>query len=81
MEKQFQVVLGELLGDKSMHKFRSEYEKLAGALRRSHESEKRLMSKCAELNAEIVSKSTKVATALQLSQEDEATIKSLKRVR
>ncbi|CAL8355516.1 unnamed protein product [Boreogadus saida] len=79
LEKQFQAVLSELLGDKSAEKFRTEYEKITGALRKAHESEKRLMSKCRELNAEIVSNSTKVETALKLSQEDEATIKSLKK--
>ena len=81
LEKQFQLVLTELLGDKSVEKFRTEYEKITGALRKAHESEKRLMSKCRELNAEIVSNSTKVETALKLSQEDEATIRSLKKVR
>ena len=75
------MVLGELLGDQSMDKFRTEYEKITGALQKAHESEKRLMVKCRELNAEIVSNSTKVETALKLSQEDEATIKSLKKVR
>ncbi|CAL8270591.1 cilia- and flagella-associated protein 58 [Gadus morhua] len=79
LEKQFQLVLTELLGDKSVEKFRTEYEKITGALRKAHESEKRLMSKCRELNAEIVSNSTKVETALKLSQEDEATIRSLKK--
>ncbi|XP_029375725.1 cilia- and flagella-associated protein 58 [Echeneis naucrates] len=77
--EEFQMVLGELLGDKSMDTIRVEYEKLLHALRKSRENEKRLMSKCRELNAEIVSTSTKVAAALKLSQEDETTIASLKR--
>uniref|UniRef100_A0A8C4GHZ6 Cilia- and flagella-associated protein 58 central coiled coil domain-containing protein n=1 Tax=Dicentrarchus labrax TaxID=13489 RepID=A0A8C4GHZ6_DICLA len=75
----FQMVLNELVGDKSMDKVRVEYEKLIRALKKSRENEKRLMSKCRELNAEIVSTSTKVAAALKLSQEDETTIASLKR--
>ncbi|XP_034034786.1 cilia- and flagella-associated protein 58 [Thalassophryne amazonica] len=77
--EEFQVVLGELVGDKSMDKIRVAYEKLIQALKKSRENEKRLMSKCRELNAEIVSASTKVAAALKLSQEDETTISSLKR--
>lgn len=81
LEKEFQEVLSELLGDKSLEKFRVEYEKLTNALKKSHESEKRLMTKCRELNAEIVSNSAKVATALKLSQEDQTTITSLKKVR
>ena len=78
--EEFQMVLNELVGDKSMDKVRVEYEKLIHALKKSRENEKRLMSKCRELNAEIVSTSTKVAAALKLSQEDETTITSLKRV-
>uniref|UniRef100_A0A8C4DXP3 Cilia- and flagella-associated protein 58 central coiled coil domain-containing protein n=1 Tax=Dicentrarchus labrax TaxID=13489 RepID=A0A8C4DXP3_DICLA len=77
--EEFQMVLNELVGDKSMDKVRVEYEKLIRALKKSRENEKRLMSKCRELNAEIVSTSTKVAAALKLSQEDETTIASLKR--
>ncbi|XP_063056102.1 cilia- and flagella-associated protein 58 [Engraulis encrasicolus] len=79
LEKEFQEVLSELLGDKSLDKFRTEYEKLTKALKKSHESEKRLMGKCRELNAEIVANSVKVATALKLSQEDQTTITSLKK--
>lgn len=78
--EEFQMVLNELVGDKSMDKVRVEYEKLIHALKKSRENEKRLMSKCRELNAEIVSTSTKVAAALKISQEDETTITSLKRV-
>ena len=43
-------VLQELVGDKSLERFRSEYEKLHRALKKSHESEKRLIKKCRELN-------------------------------
>jgi len=72
-------VLTELVGDKSLERFRQEYEKLHRALKKSHESEKRLIKKCRELNAEIVSNAAKVQTALKLSQEDQTTIASLKR--
>ncbi|XP_043911882.1 cilia- and flagella-associated protein 58 [Protopterus annectens] len=78
LEKDFQEVLNELMGDKSLEKFRFEYEKLLKALKKSHEGEKRLMSKCRELNAEIVANSSKVAAALKLSQDDQSTIASLK---
>ena len=54
-------------------------EKLHRALKKSHESEKRLIKKCRELNDEIVSNAAKVQTALKLSQEDQNTIASLKR--
>ncbi|XP_013394677.1 cilia- and flagella-associated protein 58 [Lingula anatina] len=79
LEKDFQEVLQELMGDKSLDKFKTEYEKLHKALKKSHESEKRLMQKCRELNAEIVANAAKVSTALKLSQEDQATIASLRK--
>lgn len=63
-----------------MEKFKVEYEKLHRALKKSHESEKRLMQKCRELNGEIVSNAAKVSTALKLSQEDQNTIVALKKV-
>merc|ERR1719352_1889900 len=79
LEHDFQQVLTELVGDKSLERFRIEYDKLHRALKKSHESEKRLIKKCRELNAEIVSNAAKVQTALKLSQEDQNTIASLKR--
>ncbi|XP_046850277.1 cilia- and flagella-associated protein 58-like [Xenia sp. Carnegie-2017] len=79
LERDFQEVLGELMADKSLDKFRVEYEKLHRALKKSHESEKRLMQKCRELNGEIVANAAKVQTALKLSQEDQNTITSLKK--
>ena len=38
-------MLSELVGDKSLERFRQEYEKLHRALKKSHESEKRLIRK------------------------------------
>jgi len=76
----FSQVLQDLMGDQSLAKFRGEYEKLHKALQKTHESEKRLMQKCRELNAEIVANSAKVSTALKLSQDDQTTISNLKKV-
>lgn len=67
------------MGDKSLDRFRQEYDKLHRALKKSHESEKRLIKKCRELNQEIIANAAKVQTALKLSQEDQNTIASLKR--
>lgn len=80
LEQDFQTVLKELMGDKSLEKFRVEYEKLHRALKKSHDSEKRLMQKCHDLNSEIVVNTTKVTAALKMSQEDRTTITSLKQV-
>lgn len=78
LEKDFQQVITELMGDQTLEKFRLEYEKLHKALKTSHESEKRLMSKCRDLNAEIITNSSKVAEALKLSQDDQGAIQQLK---
>ena len=69
------------MGDRSLERFRVEYEKLHKALKKSYEGEKRLTQKCRELNAEIVANAAKVSTALKLSQEDQGTIASLKKVK
>jgi phage shock protein A len=72
-------VLKELAGDAALDRFRAEYEKVFRALKKSHDSEKRLIKKCRELNAEIVSGAAKVQAALKLSDEDRATIAALKK--
>ncbi|XP_060715833.1 cilia- and flagella-associated protein 58 [Tachysurus vachellii] len=79
LEMEFQDVLNELEGETSLAKFRVEYEKLITTLKKSHENEKRLMTKCRELKAEISANSVKVETALKLSHEDQSTIMSLKK--
>ena len=50
LERDFRDVLSAMVGEKSMERFRTEYEKLHRALKKSHESEKRLIKKCRELN-------------------------------
>ena len=72
-------MLEDLAGDPSLEKFRSEYEKVHRALKKSHEGEKRLVKKCRELNAELVANAAKVQTALKLSEEDQSTIAALKK--
>jgi hypothetical protein len=49
-ERDFQSVLQELAGDKSLDKFRLEYEKLHKTFKTSHESEKNHIRRCKELN-------------------------------
>jgi len=46
---------------------------------KSHESEKRLMQKCRELNGELVTNSAKVQSAMKLSEEDKSAITSLRK--
>ncbi|KFV14163.1 Coiled-coil domain-containing protein 147, partial [Pterocles gutturalis] len=78
LQKDFQDVINLLKGDKTLEKFRIEYEKLHAVLKKSHENEKRLMEKCRELNAELVANSSKVAALTKLSKDDRGTISSLK---
>eukprot|EP00520_Triparma_pacifica_P005870 CAMPEP_0118657374 /NCGR_PEP_ID=MMETSP0785-20121206/13984_1 /TAXON_ID=91992 /ORGANISM="Bolidomonas pacifica, Strain CCMP 1866" /LENGTH=865 /DNA_ID=CAMNT_0006550287 /DNA_START=8 /DNA_END=2602 /DNA_ORIENTATION=+ len=79
LERDFQEVLSELVGDESLSKFREEYEKLHRALKKSHDQEKRLVKKCRELNTEIVNNAAKVQYALQLAQKDDTTIANLRK--
>lgn len=79
LEKDFQEVLSSVVGDKSLDKFKVEYEKLHVALKKSYDNEKRLVKKVRELNSEIVSNAAKVASALKLSEDDDETIDSLKK--
>ena len=51
LERDFQEVLSDMMGDQSLERFRLEYEKLHRALKKSHEQEKRLVKKCRELNS------------------------------
>lgn len=81
--EEFQMVLNELTEDQeepNMGKIREEYEKLLNALTKSYNNEKRLMSKCKELSAEMASASTKFEAARKMSQDDESTMTSLKTV-
>ena len=61
-----------------MAKFKEEYEKVFSALVNSNDSEKRLVQKCRDLNAEIVANAAKVQSALKLADEDQGTIDKLK---
>ncbi|NXW64223.1 CFA58 protein, partial [Eurystomus gularis] len=78
LEKDFQEVINLLKGDKTLEKFRLEYEKLHAVMKKSHENEKRLMEKCRALNAELVVNSSKVAALRKLSKDDQETISSMK---
>ncbi|XP_027645096.2 cilia- and flagella-associated protein 58 [Falco peregrinus] len=78
LEKGFQDVINLLKADKTLEKYRIEYEKLHTVMKKSHENEKRLMEKCRQLNAELLVNSSKVAVLTELSKEDQGTIASMK---
>lgn len=77
-EKDFQFVLQELAGDKSLERFRLEYEKLSRTLKSSHEGEKKNIKRCKDLNTEINSSAVKVQIALKLAKEDAQEITHIK---
>ncbi|XP_055336497.1 cilia- and flagella-associated protein 58-like [Paramacrobiotus metropolitanus] len=79
MERDFQLVIKDLIGNESLGKFRVEYEKLHQAIKMAHENEIKLMGKCRDLHAEIVANSSRITTATRLAQEDQATIQALKK--
>lgn len=60
IKESYESVLETLEGDPQLVPFKDEFEKLYAALTKSHESEKKLMSKCRQLNAELVTAASKV---------------------
>ena len=80
LEKDFNEVLQQMVGERSMERFREEYEKLHRALKTSYESEKRLVKKCKELTETISSNLTRVKAAIKLTNEDSTTIAVLKKL-
>ena len=80
LERDFQEVLSQLVGDQSLERFRLEYEKLHRALKRLHEHERKLIKKVRELNTEIVEQRGEGAHGAQApSQEDQNTIATLRK--
>lgn len=69
----------KLQGDASLDKFRVEFEKLLQALRKSHDGEKRLMSKCRELNAELLANAAKVQSIVAGNEDDESAVAALQK--
>ena len=71
-------LLQELGQNSILERFRLEYETLYRALKKSHESEKRLVKKCKELTSDIGATQKKTSEAVKLSQNDQADISNLK---
>jgi hypothetical protein len=67
LEREFKEVLNAMAGEKTMERYRVEYEKLHRALKTSYESEKRLVKRCKELQDTIVQNATKVKAAIKLT--------------
>ena len=78
LESDFENVLQELGADPQLERFRLEYETLYRALKKSHESEKRLVKKCKELTSDVATTVQKTTAAVKLSADDQQQIISLK---
>ncbi|OHT13203.1 coiled-coil domain containing 147 [Tritrichomonas foetus] len=78
MEQTFAKVVAELVSDRSLDRFRKEYESLHDALVQSHEHNTVLMEKCRTLNQDIITNASKISSVLQLSQNDQRTIANLR---
>lgn len=78
MEKSFNKVVQELVNDRSLDKFREEYEKLHDALVQSHDHNTVLLDKVRSLNSDIVINADKIGLVLTLSQNDQRTIAGLR---
>ena len=78
VDQDLQYVLQEIAGDKTLERFRLEYQKLHKTLKTSHDTEKKLIKRCKELNSEIAANSVKVQIALKLSHEDNVAMDQVK---
>lgn len=78
MEESFNRIVRELINDRSLDKFREEYEKLHDALVQSHEHNNILIEKCRQLNQDILANANKISTVLTMSQNDQRTIANLR---
>jgi chromosome segregation ATPase len=78
LERDFEDVIRDLGGEDNLERFRLEYEKLHRALKKSHESERRLVKKCQELSQEIMANAAKIQSAIKMSQNDHNTIEAFK---
>lgn len=79
LERDFREVIQSMVGEKSMERFKVEYEKVHRALKTSYEQEKRLVKQVKDLNEIIVSNAARVKAAIKLTQEDSSTIGLLKK--
>jgi hypothetical protein len=67
LERDFKEVLQSMVGEKTMERFKAEYEKLHRALKTSYDSEKRLVRQVKDLNEIIVQNAARVKAAIKLT--------------
>ena len=67
LEQDFTKVLDDMVGERSMDRFRTEYERLHRAMKTSYENEKRLFKRCKDMNESITNNATRVKAAIKLT--------------
>ena len=72
-------MLEELSGASGVPTFREEYDKVLKALKVAHASERRVMMKIYTLNADLDVNHKQLDTVLNMSQEDQLVIETLKK--
>lgn len=79
LEMDLASMLTDLEGQPQLEPFKNEYETLFRALKKSHESESRLLKKCKELSADVTGHAHKVSQAARLSHEDQGAIANMRK--
>ncbi|OXB71696.1 UNVERIFIED_CONTAM: hypothetical protein H355_008749 [Colinus virginianus] len=79
LEEDFREVLRNIPRDDALEPFRQQYEKLYGALLKSHASEWSLLKRCRRLTKQIQENAAKVVAALKISHEDQSLIDILRK--
>lgn len=78
LEGNFNRVIQDIMNDRSLEKFKNEYEKLHQALGNSHEYNQVLVEKCRGLNDEILKNTSKISQVISLSHQDQKIIAGLR---
>nr|CDS31731.1 coiled coil domain containing protein 147 [Hymenolepis microstoma] len=79
LQDEYHNLLDDLKKNKLLDNFREEYEKAMAALFKSHENEKKLMKRCRELKADILSNSIRIQHINKISSDSPENISKLKK--
>ncbi|VDN95961.1 unnamed protein product [Rodentolepis nana] len=79
LQDEYHSLLDDLKKNKLLDNFRDEYEKVMAALFKSHENEKKLMKRCRELKADILSNSIRIQHVNKISNDSPENISKLKK--
>ena len=78
VSNEFTAFLQEIVGNNNLEKFKMEYQKIYKTLKTAYDGEKKLITRCKELNAQIFEKASNVRAALRMASNEVEKIGSLK---